>query len=349
MRGHFTGKRRPPFMQATPQPAVQALLWTGDRLRLLDQRLLPQQEAWLDCRSAAEVAAAIHDMAVRGAPAIGVAAAYGLALDAQAGRSFDAAEQVLAQSRPTAVNLRWALARMRGVQAGGADAPRLVAEAELIHAEDLAQNLAMGRAGAALIEPGSRVITHCNTGALATGGWGTALGVIRSAHAAGNIAQVYNTETRPWLQGARLTAWELLREGIPSKLIADGAAAHLMTRETIAWVIVGADRIAANGDTANKIGTYSLAVAARRHGVRFMVVAPSGTFDLDCPSGDEIPIEERVPSELTEFRGAPIAPLGMDAWNPVFDVTPATLIDAIVCERGVIQNPDEAKIRQLLG
>lgn len=329
--------------------SVQPLVWAEDRLRLLDQRVLPQVEGWIECRSAREVAEAIQNMAVRGAPAIGIAAAYALVLDAQQGLDYDAAEQVLAQSRPTAVNLRWALARMRGVAEGGADAARLLAEAETIHAEDLAQNLAMGRAGAALLPERAQVITHCNTGALATGGHGTALGVIRSAWEAGRLAQVYNTETRPWLQGARLTAWELLREGIPAKLIADSAAAHLMTRTKIDWVIVGADRIAANGDTANKIGTYALAVAAKRHGVKFMVVAPSGTFDLSCPSGDEIPIEERKAQELTELRGTPIAPAEMEAWNPVFDVTPAELIDAIVCERGVIERPDEAKLRAILG
>jgi methylthioribose-1-phosphate isomerase len=191
-------------------------------------------------------------------------------------------------------------------------------------------------------------MTHCNTGALATGGHGTALGVIRTGYQQGRIERVYNTETRPWLQGARLTAWELQQEGIPFKLLADAAAAHLMTRERIDWVIVGADRIAANGDTANKIGTYQLAVAARQHGVKFMVVAPSGTFDLQCPDGAAIPIEERGASELTEFRGAPVAPRGIETFNPVFDVTPARLIDAIVCENGVALQPDRAKIAALL-
>jgi len=303
--------------------AVQPIVWLGDCLRLLDQRLLPLQETYLDCRTAAEVAEAIHGMAVRGAPAIGIAAAYGLVLavrnDLQA---FPDAERVLAASRPTAVNLRWALARLRGLWQRGADA--------------------------ATLERDARLITHCNTGALATGGHGTALGVIRTAYAQGKVSQVYNTETRPWLQGARLTAWELMREGIPSKLIADGAAAHLMRTERIDWVIVGADRIAANGDTANKIGTYMLAVAARRHGAKFMVVAPSGTFDLDCPDGEGIPIEQRTAQELTEFRGQQIAPSGMLAYNPVFDVTPAELIDAIVCERGVIANPTVGKVTALV-
>ncbi len=329
--------------------AVQPIVWLGDRLRLLDQRLLPAQETYLDCRSAAEVAAAIHGMAVRGAPAIGITAAYGLVLAVrQDPQGFEAAERVLAASRPTAVNLRWALARLRGLWQRGADAAALELEARRIHEEDLAQNLRMGELGAALLPREARLITHCNTGALATGGHGTALGVIRTAWAQGKVAQVYNTETRPWLQGARLTAWELMREGIPARLIADGAAAHLMRTERIDWVIVGADRIAANGDTANKIGTYMLAVAARRHGARFMVVAPSGTFDLDCSDGEAIPIEQRTAQELTELGGQPIAPSGMQAYNPVFDVTPAELIDAIVCERGVIENPTMGKVTALL-
>jgi methylthioribose-1-phosphate isomerase len=326
--------------------SVNPIAWTGETLRLLDQRVLPHQVEFLDCRSAADVAQAIHAMAVRGAPAIGIAAAYGLVLDVKAGRPYEAAEQVLAQSRPTAVNLRWALARMRTVQPRTGAA--LLAEAEAIHREDLEQNLKMGALGAGLLPANARVVTHCNTGALATAGHGTALGVIRSAHALGKIARVYNTETRPWLQGARLTAWELQQEGIPASLIADGAAAHLMAREKIDWVIVGADRIAANGDTANKIGTYALAIAARHHGVKFMVVAPSGTFDLSCPDGANIPIEERGATELTEFRGQGVAPAGFAAFNPVFDVTPAALIDAIVCEQGVVERPDAEKLTRLL-
>lgn len=326
---------------------VRPIVWRGNVLRLLDQRELPLRETYVDCGSAAAVASAIHGMAVRGAPAIGIAAAYGLVLDVQAGRDYAAAEQVLAESRPTAVNLRWALERMARVQPR--DAAALLREAEDIHREDLAQNLRMGELGAALLPlQGARVLTHCNTGALATGGHGTALGVIRTAWAQGRLAQVYNTETRPWLQGARLTAWELMREGIPGKLIADGAAAHLMRAQGIDWVIVGADRIAANGDTANKIGTYALAIAAKHHGARFMVVAPSGTFDLNCPNGDAIPIEERGAQELTEFNGKRIAPSGMQTWNPVFDVTPAALIDAIVCERGVIDPRQAGAVARVL-
>jgi methylthioribose-1-phosphate isomerase len=324
--------------------SVNPIAWTGETLRLLDQRVLPHQVEFLDCRSAADVAQAIHAMAVRGAPAIGIAAAYGLVLDVKAGRPYEAAEQVLAQSRPTAVNLRWALARMCTVQPRTGAA--LLAEAEAIHREDLEQNLKMGALGAGLLPANARVVTHCNTGALATAGHGTALGVIRSAHALGKIARVYNTETRPWLQGARLTAWELQQEGIPASLIADGAAAHLMAREKIDWVIVGADRIVANGDVANKIGTYSLAVAARHHGVKFMVAAPTSTFDPKLASGADIPIEHRPVEEITRIIQQNYR--DVSGWNPVFDVTPAGLIDAIVTERGVISNPDAAGIARLL-
>jgi methylthioribose-1-phosphate isomerase len=334
---------------AAMSSVVEPIVWNGSRLRLLDQRVLPHEVRYLDCDSAGDVADAIHGMAVRGAPAIGIAAAYGLVLALRADTGgFERAFQVLADSRPTAVNLRWALERMRTLWLASRDVAALEREARAIHAEDLTQNLRMGELGAALLPSNASVVTHCNTGALATGGHGTALGVIRSAHALNRIACVYNTETRPWLQGARLTAWELQQEGIRSKLVADGAVAHLMSREKIDWVIVGADRIAENGDTANKIGTYALAVAAKRHGAKFMVVAPTGTFDLRCRSGAEIPIEERTPSELTEFRGQPVAPKGFDAFNPVFDVTPAELIDAIVCERGVIEAPTREKIAQLL-
>ena len=335
-------------IMTSPASAVQPIQWVKDHLRLLDQRLLPQQETYLECRSAEDVARAIHDMAVRGAPAIGIAAAYGLALAARKDPgSYDQAEQALARSRPTAVNLAWALARMRTLHRATPQA--LLAEARRIHEEDLAQNLKMAELGAALLPKGARVLTHCNTGALATGGHGTALGVIRTAHAQGKIAQVFATETRPWLQGARLTAWELQKEAIPARLIADGAAAWLMAQHDIDWVIVGADRIAANGDTANKIGTYALAVAAARHGVKFMVVAPTGTFDLKCATGRSIHVEERAALELTEFRGTAVAPANTDAFNPVFDVTPAGLITALVCERGVARRPSRASVRRLLG
>ncbi|HEY1075923.1 MAG TPA: S-methyl-5-thioribose-1-phosphate isomerase [Fontimonas sp.] len=336
-------------MTSAMPAAVRPLIWHSTHLQMLDQRVLPREVSYLDCRSAADVAEGIHSMAVRGAPAIGIAAAYGLVLAVRADAGgFEGAFEVLAASRPTAVNLRWALERMRSVWLATPDVERLELEAVAIHEEDLAQNLKMGEFGAALIGHGAQLMTHCNTGALATGGHGTALGVIRSAHAMGKVACVFNTETRPWLQGARLTAWELQQEGIPAKLIADGAAAHLMSVQKIDWVIVGADRIAANGDTANKIGTYALAVAARRHGVKFMVVAPSGTFDLRCADGAAIPIEERTATELTEFRGQAISPQGYDAFNPVFDVTPAELIDALVCERGTILQPTAEKIAKLL-
>jgi methylthioribose-1-phosphate isomerase len=339
---------------ATAQPAsrstslVEPIVWTGERLRLLDQRLLPHEERYVDCADAHEVAAAIRGMAVRGAPAIGIAAAYGLALAAQRGDDYGQAEQVLAASRPTAVNLHWAIERMRGVKSRGADATGMVAEACAIHAADIAQNHRMAELGVALLPEKSRVLTHCNTGALATGGHGTALGVIRSGWAAQRIAEIFHTETRPWLQGARLTAWELAREAIPARMIADGAAAHLMKSTRIDWVIVGADRIAANGDTANKIGTYALALAARAHGARFMVVAPSGTFDLSCADGAGIPIEERDDAELNQFGGSRVAPAGTRGFNPVFDVTPAALIDAIVCERGVIERPTAESVRRVL-
>ena len=328
--------------------AVQPMVWAGDRLRLIDQRVLPHEERWLECRTAEGVARAIHEMAVRGAPAIGIAAGYGMALALRADPgSYDTAEMVLAKSRPTAVNLRWVLERLRRLKDHSPQA--VLAEAQAIHAEDLEQNLRMAAFGAALLPKGARVLTHCNTGALATGGHGTALGVIRTAHAQGRIAQVFATETRPWLQGARLTAWELQKERIPARLIADGAAAWLMAQHDIDWVIVGADRIAANGDTANKIGTYALAVAAKRHNVKFMVVAPTGTFDPRCKKGADIHIEERGAAELTEFRGSAVAPANTDAFNPVFDVTPASLITALVCEKGTIAPPRPARIRAVLG
>jgi len=328
--------------------SVNPLVWTGEALDVLDQRVLPAETSWRRCVSAEGVAAAIHEMSVRGAPAIGIAAAFGIALDALAGRDLDDAESTLAASRPTAVNLHWALQRMRKRREQGATASGLLAEAQLIQREDLAQNETIGKLGAALLPAGATVITHCNTGALATGGHGTALGIIRSAFALGHLAQVYAGETRPWLQGARLTAWELQQEGIPVRLIADSAAAYLMSARKIDAVIVGADRIAANGDTANKIGTYALAVTARHHGVPFYVAAPTGTFDADCPDGKSIPIEERPAAELTVMAGRQVAPVGVDAWNPVFDVTPAGLIDALICERGVVERPDRERVLAML-
>ncbi|MFK2904600.1 S-methyl-5-thioribose-1-phosphate isomerase [Dyella ginsengisoli] len=328
---------------------VRAVQWQSDHLRLLDQRLLPREERWMDCRTAAEVTQAIRDLVVRGAPAIGIAAAWGVVLAAQQGEPLDAALVMLRAARPTAVNLMWALDRMKKRIAAGADAAMLAGEAQAIQDEDLAANRHMGELGAALIAPGSGVLTHCNTGSLATAGFGTALGVIRAGVASGRIGQVYAGETRPWQQGARLTMYELVRDGISARLIADSAAAHLMKSGAVQWVIVGADRIAANGDTANKIGTYQLAIAARHHGVKFMVVAPSSTVDMATPDGEAIEIELRDATELLSTGGQRTVVEGAEAWNPVFDVTPAELIDAIVTERGVIERPNAAVMQAVFG
>lgn len=331
--------------------SIRAVQWRDHALHLLDQRLLPQQEAWIACTDADQVTEAIRDLVVRGAPAIGIAAAWGVVLAASQHQG-EALQQALARlraARPTAVNLMWALDRMQALIAGGADVEALTREAQLIQDQDLAGNRHMGELGAALIAPGSGVMTHCNTGSLATSGFGTALGVVRAGVAAGRIKQVYAGETRPWLQGARLTMWELVRDGIPAKLIADSAASHLMKSGAVQWVIVGADRIAANGDTANKIGTYQLAIAARHHGVRFMVVAPSSTVDMATASGDDIDIELRDPAELLGVSGKRTVIDGAEAWNPVFDVAPASLIDAIVTEKGVILNPTVEAMRKVFG
>lgn len=339
-----------------PISADAAVVWQDGRLYLLDQRQLPAREVFVECVDAQSTADAIRAMVVRGAPAIGITAAYGVALavrerHAQAPDGWRQAVQrdlqTLADARPTAVNLFWAIERMRALIAAHGDGdpfPVTLAEAVAIHARDRADNRRMGEFGAGLIVGPTAVITHCNTGGLATGGWGTALGVIRSAYAQGNIERVYADETRPWLQGARLTAWELARDAIPVSLIADGAAAARMAAGGIGWAIVGSDRIAANGDVANKIGTYGLAVAARHHGVRFMVAAPTSTIDLATPDGGAIPIEQRPANELLHCAGQRTTAEGVDAWNPVFDVTPASLVDAIVTERGVIERPDRERI-----
>lgn len=337
---------------------VRALEWRDGVLRLLDQRRLPREECYLELRDAAATAQAIRVMAVRGAPAIGIAAAYGVVLAARARHAasptawraaVEADMALLAGARPTAVNLFWALERMRGVleRVEGDPGEALLAEARRIHEEDVEANLRMGELGAAYID-GEAVLTHCNTGSLATGGYGTALGVIRSAYAQGRIRHVYADETRPWLQGSRLTAWELVRDAIPVSLICEGAAASLMREGRVRWVIVGSDRIAANGDVANKIGTYSLAVHARHHGLGFMVVAPTSTVDLDCPDGAAIPIEQRDPGEVLALDGRPVAAEGAGAWNPAFDVTPAELVDVIVTERGVVERPTAEKMAALL-
>jgi methylthioribose-1-phosphate isomerase len=329
--------------------SIRAVQWQGDHLKLLDQRKLPFEEIWIDCRSANDVTDAIKSLAVRGAPAIGIAAAWGVVLAARDGAALPPVLALLRAARPTAVNLMWALDRMKGCIDAGADTPALEREAQAIQDEDLAANRHMGELGAALIAPGSGVLTHCNTGSLATAGYGTALGVIRAGVAAGRIDHVFAGETRPWLQGARLTMWELVRDGIPARLVADSAAAHLMKSGAVKWVIVGADRIAANGDTANKIGTYQLAIAARHHGVKFMVVAPSTTVDMATADGDDIEIELRDATELLSLGGTRTVVEGADAWNPVFDVTPADLIDAIVTERGIIQRPDREKMQAMFG
>lgn len=342
-----------------------ALRWQGASLELLDQRLLPGEECWITLESATGVARSIYDMVVRGAPAIGISAAYGVALAARRTEGDDWQAEInmaireLAASRPTAVNLFWALQRMERVLADCDDRneaqTRLEREAVAIHQEDLAANLAM--ADHALEAMGLScgntspisVLTHCNTGALATGGYGTALGVIRRLFEKQLLKQVYADETRPWLQGSRLTAWELMRDGIPVTLNADGAAAAILATGEVKWVIVGADRITANGDVANKIGTYSLAVLAWYHKVGFMVVAPSSTVDMALTSGSDIPIEERDGKEIREVRGIALAPEGVPVFNPVFDVTPANLIDLIVTEKGVVQSPGVAGMRRLFG
>src|SRR5688572_1608305 len=339
---------------------IRPIRWTGEALELLDQRKLPFAVEYVRCGTSDEVAQAIHALTVRGAPAIGIAAAWGVVLagrevqardGAEAAVALEAPMQRLHDARPTAVNLAWALARMRRVLgAAGPDWREVIArEAQAIADEDLAANRRMGALGAVLIAPESGVLTHCNTGSLATAGFGTALGVIRAGVAQGRIGRVYAGETRPWLQGARLTVWELQQDGIAPILIADAAASHLMKTGAVQWVVVGADRICANGDTANKIGTYQLAIAARHHGVKFMVAAPSSTVDMATASGDAIHIEERDPAEMFALGGVRTAAEDIGAWNPVFDVTPHDLIDAIVTERGVIERPDEAAMRAAFG
>jgi methylthioribose-1-phosphate isomerase len=317
---------------------VTPLQWDGDGpvLSLLDQRLLPREEKWIECRTPSAVAEAIRTMVVRGAPAIGVAAAYGMAMADE----LESAARELKAARPTAVNLAWAVDRM--LRAGGA-----VSEAEAIHREDVEANMRMGRYGAALLGERATVLTHCNAGALATAGYGTALGVIRAAIEGGKRVAVFADETRPYLQGARLTAWELQQDGIDVTLITDNMSGHFFQQGEFDAVIVGADRIAANGDTANKIGTYTVAVLAHAHGVPFYIAAPLSTIDLACPDGAGIPIEERSAEEVTEMFGARVAPVGIQVRHPAFDVTPARLITAIITDRGVLRPPYEEAIRAL--
>lgn len=345
---------------------MEHIVWSPGLLRLLDQRLLPEKVEFIEYRAPGETAEAIREMAVRGAPAIGITAAYGVALAAfgpnvKDGEALlaevEAAAKVLEQARPTAVNLAWAVKRMaakaRQVAKGGASADvlrgALCLEAIAIHEEDIAACRAIGRRGLPLVPEGGRVLTHCNAGALATGGYGTALGVVRAAHEAGRVKMVYADETRPYLQGARLTAWELLQDDIPVTVLCDDMAASLMAKGSVDVVIVGADRIAANGDTANKIGTYGLAVLARHHGIPFLVAAPSSTFDRALPTGAGIPIESRAADEVAVIAGRRVVPGGVAVLHPAFDVTPATLISAIVTERGVISPVSSENVARVLG
>jgi len=322
-------------------------LWFEDgTLHLLDQRRLPAQVEIVQARTARETAQAIREMIVRGAPAIGCAAAYGLALAVRSGENFAEARSALLDSRPTAVNLRWAVERLSAVQPRTFEALR--AEADRVLAEDLAACRAIGRHGAALVPDGRGILTHCNAGGLATAGYGTALGVVRAALEAGKKCAVFADETRPWLQGARLTAWELLQDGIPVTLLPDAAAASLLSSGRIGCVVVGADRIARNGDTANKVGTYPLALAADAAQVPFFVAAPTSTVDLRASSGREIPIEERAPSEVTHLAGSRVAAEGVHVFNPAFDVTPSRYITAIVTEWGVARPPYERTLAALV-
>jgi methylthioribose-1-phosphate isomerase len=342
--------------------SIKTLRWKDGRIEMIDQRVLPARFEYVRYDSAAGVAEGIRSMVVRGAPAIGCAAAYGVALEALQLRNADRikfkagmerAFVLLAASRPTAVNLFWALRRMRDVwdaveeraPAGVADA--LIAEAHEVLAEDIRINRAMGAHGAALLPDGARVLTHCNAGALATAGHGTALGVIRSAVESGKRISVIADETRPFLQGARLTAWEMVQEGIPVTLITDNMAGHLMSRGEVDAVVVGTDRVAANGDVANKIGTYMVAVLARRHNLPFYVACPLSTIDLGLPDGHSIPIEERAASEVTGFRECQWAAEGVSVRNPAFDVTPAELVSGLITEKGVVPQPNQRKVAAL--
>jgi methylthioribose-1-phosphate isomerase len=339
---------------------VETLRWRGGQLELIDQRALPDRLEYVSCTNAAEVAEAIRSMVVRGAPAIGCAAAFGIALEARRQQdrpprefetAMEAAFKTLAASRPTAVNLFWALERMRGALAAKdgpkAAAAKLADAALALFEADVEANRAIGRAGAALVPDGARVLTHCNAGSLATAGHGTALGVIRTARDQGKRVSVIASETRPYLQGARLTAWEMIQEKIPVTLITDNTAGHLMSLGRIDLVLVGADRIAANGDVANKIGTYTLAVLAERHHIPFYVAAPLSTIDIAVADGSAIPIEERSAAEVTGYAGMRWAPDGVNVANPAFDITPAGLVSGLFTEKGAMTRPDARKIRAL--
>jgi methylthioribose-1-phosphate isomerase len=344
--------------------------WTEDGVRMIDQTRLPAEEVYRICRDYREVAEAIRAMVIRGAPAIGIAAAMGIALGVKDSTArtvaalraeFESIAETISKTRPTAANLFWAVKRMREVLEKTLAAPgnegeklaaaraRLVEEAQRILAEDIAANQAIGRHGAALLPDSETVLTHCNAGALATGGYGTALGVIRAAVAAGKKIKVFVDETRPFLQGARLTAWELAKDDIPVTLITDNMAGHFMQQGEIQAVIVGADRIAANGDLANKIGTYTLAVLAKENGIPFYVAAPLSTIDLHVASGDQIPIEERSPREVTHWAGVPTAPENVEARHPAFDVTPHRYVTAIITERGIARASYSESLKALFG
>ena len=336
---------------------IETIQWTPLGVVMIDQTRLPREEVYVTCTDHLQVANAIRSMVIRGAPAIGVAAAMGIALGMQQSESasqFDAICETLRVTRPTAVNLFWAIERMRrvfnevAVQSLLEIREKLIAEAIQIRLEDIAINECIGRNGASLIPDGKTVLTHCNAGALATAGYGTALGVIRAAVAAGKKIDVFADETRPFLQGARLTIWELRHDHIPTTLITDNMAGHFLHSGRIGCVVVGADRIAANGDVANKIGTYSVAVLAKENNVPFYVAAPISTLDLTLASGEQIPIEQRAAAEVTHVHGVPVAPEGTQAENPAFDVTPHRYVTAIITERGVARPPYIQSLRKLV-
>lgn len=341
------------------QTTIETIEWTPAGVVMIDQTRLPREEAFVTCRTYREVADAIRNMIIRGAPAIGVAAAMGVALGAMESQDLETDMPVicdtLAKTRPTAVNLFWAIERMKQVFASVQHLPiaevrsRLIQEAKNVRAEDIAINQAIGRHGAPLVPDGKTVLTHCNAGALATAGFGTALGVVRAAVQMGKKIDVFADETRPFLQGSRLTAWELQRDGIDTTLITDNMAGHFLKSGRIGCVVVGADRIAANGDVANKVGTYGVAVLAKENGVPFYVAAPISTLDLTLASGDEIPIEQRADKEVTHVQGVHVAPEGIKVANPAFDVTPNRYVTAIITERGVARNPYTDSLRELCG
>ncbi len=341
---------------------IQTLEWTDSGVRFIDQTKLPTEETYVTCKTHEQVADVIRNMVVRGAPAIGVAAAMGIALGVKNSKATTGAElkpqfdqicDVIGKTRPTSVNLFWAIRRMQEkfeylrMRPVPQIKQALIEEAQRMHAEDIAANQAMGRHGATLMPASGGVLTHCNAGALATCGYGTALGVIRAAIEQGKKIHVYADETRPFLQGSRLTAWELMKDGIPTTVISDNMAGAMMNQGKIGAIVVGADRIAANGDVANKIGTYTVAVLAKEHSIPFYVAAPFSTIDLDTPDGSKIPIEQRNPREVTHFAGKAVTPEGVEIENPAFDVTPARFVTAIITERGIVRAPYQETLRKL--